>query len=85
MFLNKFELICDIMNEEIFAQAKQILDSFYEALAKTTIESEDFGVLSPIQTRDSQMVNQSEDFTLKILQNAPQKNVEYIIAEKKHW
>ena len=86
MFLN-IRSFSDSMaqSEEVLAEAKHIMDSFYEVLSKTDINSDSFGVYAKKQIRDAKPNQSSDEFKRKMLANAPHKDDESIIAETKHW
>ncbi len=70
--------------EKIRKEAKQIMDDFMSALDKVEEVKEEFG-----NKRDSSMREPKEckykDFKTKILANAPKKEDDCILAEKKKW
>ena len=69
---------------EIQKQAKKIMDSFISALDKIK-EPKEFGTEREKMTRAGEKSNYSKEFRDRMLANAPKKNEEFIIAEKKHW
>ena len=72
-------------NAEILASAKKIMDTFFETLSKTTVETESFGLKREKQLREPISKGSDETFKQKILSNASNKNQDYILAEKKSW
>lgn len=70
--------------EDVLAQAKKVMDDFFVALQEAKVTAEEFGLERKQQTRIPSPV-QNPDFKNKILSNAPHKNQDYIIAEKKNW
>jgi hypothetical protein len=75
----------------IYEQAKKIMDDFFVAIKDTPIC--EIGVQRTKQTRipsrssqdNSVSLSQTVDFKERILQNAPNKDQDCIIAEKKSW
>jgi predicted ATPase len=70
---------------QILASAKRVMDNFFIALGQHDVELSQIGLCRTIQAREPQAQVKSEDFKFKILANAPLKNQDYIIAEKKSW
>lgn len=70
---------------QIKEQAKAIMDTFFEALEKSNISDESIGVLRDSQTREPHEGEIDLEFKQNILKNAPQKDQDHIIAEKKSW
>lgn len=70
--------------DEIATQAKEILDSFYAQLQGLEL-SESIGVKRDVQTRQPKIEIRPKEFKQKILANAPNKDQDYIVAEKKTW
>ena len=61
------------------------MDTFFTALSNETIQSDAFGLKRVTQTREPKAVDKDPAYKDKILANAPLKNQDYIIAEKKSW
>ena len=81
-----FHKVSDNEKEEIKKQAKDIMDKFSEKLSKIDkkipeplIERDKFGRVEG-EGRES-----NSDFRERMFENAPQKNKDFIIAEKKKW
>ena len=72
--------------EKILAQAKQIMDNFFVALNSAKIKPQEIGVNRTQQSRSPSSNSQKdEEFRDLMFANAPNKDIDYIIAEKKHW
>ena len=74
-----------VRNDEILASAKKIMEGFFSKLSQETIRSDSFGLQRNTQTRQPRIVDKDQSYKNKILNNAPLKNQDYIIAEKKTW
>ena len=68
---------------EIQKQAKEILDKFAKALEKVKTE-ENFYVYREDFER-VEIKSKCEDFKSELLKNAPQKDSDFVIAEKGKW
>lgn len=71
--------------EEIRKEAKRILDNFSKALEKVSVKKkvlkkEVGGFRDEGNGKETDM-----DFRDRVFENAPNKNGEYLIAEKKKW
>ena len=83
-----FHKVTDKEKKEIQKQAKDILDNFSKKLSgvdkkieESLIEREDFE-----RDGNSEAGNCEKSFSRKIMfENAPEKNNDFIIAEKKKW
>jgi len=75
------------MNEnKIRKQAKQILDKFANALAKTDSEKIEIGVdREEFERREGEGKKSAEGFKKRFLANAPKHNDDFIIAERGSW
>jgi len=83
--------------EEIQKQAKEILDKFAKALEKVKTEKvkdnfyvereeferDEFEKLEKRQSRERS--EKQEDFKQFLLENAPKKNEDFVVAEKGGW
>jgi len=74
--------------QQIQKQAKQILDKFAKALDKVKIDEK----YSHFQRQDferqentTEKISKKGEFKKHLLENAPQKNQDFIIAEKGDW
>lgn len=77
-----------INEEKIKEQAKEILDKFAKALEKVDEKQIDISIEREIFERienPSKENKLDQDFKEKILNNAPQKDSDFIIAEKGNW
>ena len=63
--------------------AKKIMDLFMKELSRVK-SKEDFSIVRNKQTRQG-MPKINKKFKELILENAPLKDDDFIIAEKKHW
>ncbi len=73
------------MNQEkITQEAKELMDEFSEALDKISLE-EDIGIERDDQVRDPKLEKLDEQFRGIMFDNAPNKDSDFIIAEKKKW
>lgn len=75
---------------EIQKQAKEILDKFAKALEKVKTEKkEDFYVKREEFERGEESSKKKagncEDFKPALLENAPRKNEDFVVAEKRGW
>ncbi|MBI2574475.1 hypothetical protein HYV82_01165 [Candidatus Woesearchaeota archaeon] len=70
--------------EKIRAQAKQIMDEFVNALDRVGKIREEYGVERHDETRVPGKPS-FPGFRQRFFMNAPKKNEEYIIAERKSW
>lgn len=73
-------------SEKIREQAKKIMDEFMTALDKAENNNLAFGEERQASTRAKMSKQGTENsFRELMFDNAPKKNDEYIIAEKKKW
>ena len=70
--------------QEIQKQAKKIMDDFIKALDRIK-EPKEFGIERENATRAAEKSRYGREFRDRMLANAPRKNDDFIIAEKKHW
>ncbi len=72
--------------QEIQAQAKQIMDNFSEKLSKIKDSLEDSSVEAEFGERVEEEGKSNENFSKELMfKNAPNKDRDFIIAEKKSW
>ena len=71
--------------EKIVNEAKKIMDDFMTALDKVNASEESFGSERDLNIREASESEYGKDFKEKILKNAPNKDQDFIIAEKKTW
>lgn len=74
-----------IEQEKIREQAKKIMDEFITSLDKAESAQNSFGEEREIAMRDKLEKKENPDFRKMMFENAPRKNDEFIIAEKKKW
>lgn len=81
-----FHKVSEKEKEEIKKQAKSIMDKFSEKISKIDkkipeplIERKEF------EREEKQGKESNSDFRKRMFENAPQKNKDFIIAEKKKW
>lgn len=71
--------------EEIKKQAKGIMDSFSKRLSKLKVKVDEPVIERPECERDEKS-GKCEEIDRKLMfENAPKKNKDFIIAEKKKW
>lgn len=71
---------------KIKKQAKQILDKFAKALEKVKSSSEDFYVdREKFEREEGEGKECEKGFKKRFLENAPQHNEDFIIAERGKW
>ena len=81
-----FHQVSEKEREEIKKQAKDIMDSFSKKISKVNKK-----IAEPlIERKESERVEgkgspPNEVFRRMVLENAPEKNQDFIIAEKKKW
>ena len=76
----------DIDKEEVRVLAKKIMDEFISALNKVEEITPEFGVQRDENVREPfENKYSGDEFKSKILKNAPKKDEDFIIAEKKKW
>lgn len=75
------------MNQDkIKKQAKQILDKFASALAKVDSDKIEIGVdREEFERKENEGKECEKGFKKRFLENAPQYNDDFIIAEKGGW
>lgn len=70
--------------DKIREEAKALMDEFSQALDSISLQ-EDIGIERDEQVREPELEKLDKDFRKRMFENAPRKNDEYIIAEKKKW
>ncbi|MBI2175935.1 hypothetical protein HYU40_01110 [Candidatus Woesearchaeota archaeon] len=71
--------------EKIKKQAKAIMDEFVKALDKVGDLSGEVGLEREQTTREGKKSKPDDGFRERMLTNAPKKDSDNIIAEKKSW
>jgi Asp-tRNA(Asn)/Glu-tRNA(Gln) amidotransferase C subunit len=74
--------------EEIKREAKKILDKFSKALENAKIKEEESNVEREEDRRkekEGKNPDENKDFREIMFENAPNKNEDFVIAEKKSW
>jgi len=72
--------------QQIRKQAKQILDKFANALAKVDSEKIEIGVdREDFERKENEGKECEKGFKKRFLENAPQHNDNFIIAERGKW
>ena len=71
--------------EKIMRQAKAVMDEFIKALDKVGGISGEVGLEREQMTREATKSKPNKDFRERMLKNAPKKDDNNIIAEKKSW
>ena len=75
----------ELTNERIKKQAKSIMDDFIKALDKVGEISGEVWIERDEMTRAAKHNKPDSDFRKRMLKNAPKKDDNHIIAEKKSW
>ena len=71
--------------EQVRKEAKKILDNFSKALDKVKAKKKEAKAEAGGYREEGEGVKGSEDFRERMFSNAPKKEGDYIIAEKKQW
>ncbi|MEK6830667.1 MAG: hypothetical protein AABX77_01425 [Nanoarchaeota archaeon] len=71
--------------ESVKKQAREILDSFAKALEKVKTKDIENFYVERKEFERTETGGACEDFKSKLLENSPQKNKDFIIAEKGNW
>jgi Asp-tRNA(Asn)/Glu-tRNA(Gln) amidotransferase C subunit len=81
-----FHKVSEEEKEEIKKQAKKIMDKFSNKLSKVDEKlSEPFIDRKEFEREEGEGKESNFDFRERMLANAPRKNKDFIIAEKKKW
>jgi len=73
-------------NDRIKKEAKQILDKFAKALAKVDSEKVEIGVdRDEFERKEGEGEECEKDFKQKMLENAPNHDDDFVIAERGSW
>ncbi len=81
-----FHKVSEKEKQEIKEQAKSILDSFSKKLSRIDKKMEEPVIERAEGEREEiEVVEGGEEFRKIIFENAPNKNKDFIIAEKKGW
>ncbi len=77
----------ELRKEQIRAQAKSIMDNFFIALKNANIADHPIGVNRKEQTRlpEPRANGNDDSFRHGMFANAPNKDINHIVAEKKSW
>ena len=78
-------MIDERKREEIRKEAKRILDKFSKTLEKVSFKERDLKKKVGGFREEGEGLKSSEDFRKRMFENAPKKDGNYIIAEKKKW
>lgn len=72
--------------KQIKKQAKSIIEDFSEKLSKVkTQPTEDLIERKDMERKENKDSKKDKDFRKIMFENAPEKNNDFIIAEKKQW
>ena len=71
--------------EKVRREAKALMDDFMAALNTAEDVKEDIGIERKASLREPGKCKPDEDFTERMLGNAPKKKDRHIVAEKKKW
>ncbi len=81
-----FHKVSESEKESIKKQAKGIMDRFSEKLARIDKKtSEPIIERDKFERKENDASKPNEDFRRRMFENAPNKNSDFIIAEKKGW
>lgn len=72
-------------SEQVKEEAKQIMDSFMKALEEVGDVEEEYGNRRKENVRKPSECKYGSEFKEKMLANAPKKEDDCIVAEKKKW
>ena len=75
----------EIKREEVRKQAKEILDKFAKSLESVKFKEKKGKKELEGFREEAQGLKGDEDFRKRMFENAPNKNDDFIIAEKKKW
>ena len=70
---------------KIKKQVEKMMDDFIDELNKAKGVKEDFGSERDKSMRDNSRKEEDRDFRKFMFENAPRKNENFILMEKKHW
>ncbi|MDD5086726.1 MAG: hypothetical protein PHV16_03145 [Candidatus Nanoarchaeia archaeon] len=70
---------------KIKKQIEKVMHDFIKELNKAEGVKQDFGSERDKSTRDVIKKDQDKDFRKLMFENAPKKNQDFILMEKKHW
>lgn len=71
--------------DRIRTQAKAIMDEFVKALDKAGEISGEVGIEREHATRAAKKEKMDNEFRERMLKNAPKKDSDHVIAERKSW
>ena len=71
--------------DKVRREAKALMDDFMAALNTAEEVKEDIGIERKDSMREPGKCQPDEDFTERMLQNAPRKKDRHVVAEKKKW
>ena len=74
-----------IDREKIRKQAKYIMDNFIKALDKAEGIKQEFGSERKCSMRAEIKKDKDLDFRKRMFKNAPKKNDDFLVMEKKNW
>ena len=81
-----FHKVSEEEKEEIKKQAKEIMDKFSNKLSKVDEKlSEPFIEREEFEREEEEGKESNSDFRERMFANAPRKNKDFILAEKKKW
>ena len=78
-------MITDKERDNIKKEAKAILDNFALALEKVKIKKKELKKPAGGYREEKEGMQNNPDFRSRVFENAPNKNGDCIIAEKKKW
>lgn len=73
--------------KEIQKQAKNIIDKFAKALEKVNKEQKENSYIEreEFERKEGEKPKECKDFKEKLLENAPKKDKDFVLAEKGGW
>ncbi|MEN7982308.1 MAG: hypothetical protein ABFQ65_02590 [Nanoarchaeota archaeon] len=80
-----FHKVGEKEKQEIKKQAKKIIDDFSKKLEKISKKTSGYLIEREKNQREEKTQNCGKDFRKIMFENAPNKNEDFIIAEKKRW
>jgi len=74
-----------IDKNKIKKQVEKVMHDFIKELNKAEGVKKDFGIENDKSMRDKKNKDEDKDFRELMFENAPKKNEDFILMEKKHW
>ncbi|MBI4116811.1 hypothetical protein HY449_03650 [Candidatus Pacearchaeota archaeon] len=81
-----FHKVSEEEKERIRKEAKEIMDNFSKKLSRAEGKiSENFVERAESERKEGEGKNPDNDFRRRVFENAPNKNADFIIGDKKGW